>query len=328
MGRLRAPGAGRRRASTASADQWGEPLNGNFGQLLKLKAKYPKLKVMLSLGGWSWSKYFSDAALTPQSRAALVSSCVDRFIKGNLPALGPGDAGGPGSAAGLFDGIDVDWEWPGSEGNVGNVVRPEDKANLTLLLQEFRTQLDAYGAQTNKHYELSAFLPADPAKIAAGFDGPKIFSSLDFGNVQGYDYHGTWETVTNQQSAIRVPRGAPVDPRTSASTARCKPGSGRRPPRPARPRHPVLRAGLDRRDRRRRRPVPAGDRSGGGHLGRRQRGLQGAEDAAQQGLHGAPRPRVRVRLAVRRDDVLDVRRPGDRVLQKALYIRRRASAAR
>jgi chitinase len=80
------------------AGKWGDVLNGNFGQLLKLKAKYPKLKVILSLGGWSESKYFSDAALTPQSRAAFVSSCVDRFIKGNLPSLGPGDAGGPGSA--------------------------------------------------------------------------------------------------------------------------------------------------------------------------------------------------------------------------------------
>ena len=194
------------------AGQWGDPLNGNFGQLLKLKAKYPKLKVMLSLGGWSWSKYFSDAALTPQSRAAFVSSCVDRFIKGNLPSLGPGDAGGPGSAAGLFDGFDIDWEWPGSEGNAGNVVRPEDKANLSLLLAEFRRQLDAYGAQTHQHYALSAFLPADPAKIAAGFDGQQIFRSLDYGNVQGYDFHGTWESVTNQQSAIRVPSGAPTTP--------------------------------------------------------------------------------------------------------------------
>ena len=50
------------------ADQWGEPLNGNFGQLLKLKAKHPELKVLMSLGGWTWSKYFSDAALTAESR--------------------------------------------------------------------------------------------------------------------------------------------------------------------------------------------------------------------------------------------------------------------
>jgi chitinase len=212
------------------AGQWGDPLNGNFGQLLKLKAKYPKLKVILSLGGFTQSKYFSDAALTPQSRAAFVSSCVDRFIKGNLPPLGPGDAGGPGSAAGLFDGIDIDWEWPGSPANDGNIVRPEDKTNLTLLLAEFRRQLDDYGAQTHEHYPLSAFLPADPAKIAAGFDGRQIFDSLDYGNVQGYDFHGTWESVTNQQSAIRVPSGAPTTPDFSLdSTVRAWRQAGARP---------------------------------------------------------------------------------------------------
>src|SRR5262245_41858725 len=46
-----------------SGDSWGEPLNGNFGQLLKLKQKYPNLKVLLSIGGWTWSTYFSNAAL-------------------------------------------------------------------------------------------------------------------------------------------------------------------------------------------------------------------------------------------------------------------------
>ena len=194
------------------ADQWGEPLNGNFGQLLKLKAKHPGLKTMISLGGWTWSKYFSDAALTPASRRAFVSSCVDRFIKGNLPSLGPGDAGGPGSAAGVFDGIDLDWEWPGSEGNAGNIIRPEDRRNFTLLLAEFRRQLDAYGRETGKHYELTAFLPAAPAKITAGFEGRKIFRYLDFATLQGYDFHGTWESVTNQQSALRVPAGAPSTP--------------------------------------------------------------------------------------------------------------------
>jgi chitinase len=184
-------------------DTWAQPLRGNFYQLAKLKAKHPQLKVLMSLGGWTQSKYFSDAALTEESRRTLVASCVDLFLKGNLPNL-------PGAAAGVFDGFDLDWEWPGSDGNAGNIVRPEDKANLTLLLAEFRRQLDAYGRQTGKSYELSAFLPAAPAKISAGFEGNKIFNYLDFGTVQGYDFHGTWEQMTNHQSAIRVPAGEPV----------------------------------------------------------------------------------------------------------------------
>jgi chitinase len=184
-------------------DTGAQPLRGNFNQLLKLKAKHSKLKVMMSLGGWTLSKYFSDGALTEQSRRTLVQSCVDLFLKGNLPT-------GAGAAAGLFDGFDLDWEWPGSEGNTDNIIRPEDKANFTLLLAEFRRQLDEYGKQTHKSYELSAFLPAAPAKITAGFEGDKIFEYLDFATLQGYDFHGTWENVTNHQSAIRVPAGQPV----------------------------------------------------------------------------------------------------------------------
>ena len=177
------------------ADVAGQPLAGNFNQLRKLKVKYPKLKVLISLGGWSWSKYFSDAALTDASRKAFVSSCVDTFL-----------------STGVFDGVDLDWEWPGSEGNAGNVIRPEDKQNFTLLLKEFRRQL-------GKHKVLTAFLPAAPAKVDAGFEADKIFKYLDFGTVQGYDMHGTWETLTNHQSALFQPAGQPVLPDFTVSGA-------------------------------------------------------------------------------------------------------------
>ena len=192
------------------ADTFDQPLKGNFNQLRELKAKYPNLTVQLSIGGWTYSKFFSDAALTAASRQALVSSCIDMFIKGNLPFVQGDPAGGPGSAAGVFDGIDIDWEWPGSEGNAGNVIRPQDKQNFTLLMAEFRRQLDAYGASVGKHYSLSAFLPADPAKIAAGFEVPQVFSSLDWATVQGYDFHGAWETRTMHQANLLPGRQRPV----------------------------------------------------------------------------------------------------------------------
>jgi chitinase len=195
------------------ADVAGQPISGNLNQLAELKKKNPNLKVLISLGGWTGSAFFSDAALTPASRAKLVSSCVDLWIKGNLPGLAPG------AGAGIFDGVDLDWEWPGSDGNVGNVIRPEDKQNFTLLAAEFRKQLDATGKPSHKHYDLTAFLPAAPAKIDAGFEASKIFKYLDFGTVQGYDFHGSWETRTNQQSALRVPAGAPDNPDFSIQNA-------------------------------------------------------------------------------------------------------------
>ncbi|WP_082598639.1 MULTISPECIES: glycoside hydrolase family 18 chitinase [unclassified Kitasatospora] len=199
-----------------TTDTWDQKLAGNFNQLKQLKTKYPNLKMQISLGGWSYSKWFSDASLTDASRKALVSSCIDMYIKGNLPVID--GRGGAGSAAGIFEGIDLDWEWPNSEGHLGNVIRPQDKANYTLLAQEFRRQLDALTATTGKKYTLSAFLPADPAKIDLGIDVPGLFGAFDFATIQGYDYHGAWETQTNQQSSIKLAAADPSAPNRQFSS--------------------------------------------------------------------------------------------------------------
>ncbi|MGI5420370.1 glycosyl hydrolase family 18 protein [Actinomadura luteofluorescens] len=178
------------------ADTGWEKLRGNYNQLKKLKAKYPKLKVLISIGGWTYSKYFSDVAKTDASRRKFAASCIDTYIKGNLPDYN--GAGGPGTAAGIFDGIDLDWEWPGAEGHAGNHVSPDDKHNNTLLIAEFRRQLDELTRSTGKRYLLSAFTPADPAKIDAGWELAEVAKSMDIFNVQGYDFHGagsdnSWE---------------------------------------------------------------------------------------------------------------------------------------
>ena len=182
------------------ADDPDQALRGNFNQLLKLKEQYPELVVSISLGGWEWSRHFSDAALTEESRERLVSSCIDLYLKGDLPLLN--GAGGDAAAQGVFDGIDLDWEWPGSDGNPHNVVRPEDKENFTALVQEFRDQLDALGTEDDRHYELTAFLPAGGWRLDAGFELDELMPNFDFVTVQGYDYHGTWESVTNHQSNL------------------------------------------------------------------------------------------------------------------------------
>ncbi|QUB99726.1 glycosyl hydrolase family 18 protein [Cellulosimicrobium cellulans] len=176
------------------ADAPGQALAGNFNQLRKLKEEHPDTKVLMSLGGWTWSKFFSKAAATPESREKFVASCIDLYIDGNLPVID--GRGGPGAAAGLFDGIDVDWEWPGapdwSQHPENHVDPVNDKANFTALLAEFRKQLDERGAAQGKDYLLSAYIPVSPTVVNAGWDAPTIFDYLDYGNMQGYDLHGGW----------------------------------------------------------------------------------------------------------------------------------------
>ncbi|WP_081680538.1 glycoside hydrolase family 18 protein [Cellulomonas sp. URHD0024] len=170
-------------------DDLDQHLFGNFNQLRKLKAAHPNLKVEISLGGWTKSTWFSSLAATPQLRQSFVASCIDTFIKGNLPGGGwPAGAGGPGAAAGLFDGIDLDWEYPTQVAG-GNVdVSPADRHNATLLAAEFRRQLDAYGVGTGKHYLLTAALPA--ATSSTTYYELKEFSRyLDWDNVMTYDFN-------------------------------------------------------------------------------------------------------------------------------------------
>ncbi|MEU3602409.1 glycoside hydrolase family 18 protein [Streptomyces sp. NPDC006798] len=197
-------------------DAWDQKLAGNFNELRELKAKHPGLKVMISLGGWSWSTHFSDAVLTAEKRKEFVRSCLDIYIKGNLPVDGP--RGGDGAAAGVFDGIDLDWEWPGSSGEDDTIYRPEDKQNFTAVVREFREQLDAYAKSQprqkdgkRKHYELSAFVPTAPAKIDAGFEVRKLMKDFDFVNLQGYDFHVSGEKTTAQQSALYARNDFSVD---------------------------------------------------------------------------------------------------------------------
>ncbi|NUP39789.1 MAG: glycoside hydrolase family 18 protein, partial [Streptomyces sp.] len=195
-----------------TSDVYNQPIAGNFHQLQELKKKYPNLKILLSLGGWTYSKYFSDAAATAASRQKFVSSCVDMFIKGNIPASG--GYGGPGTAAGIFDGFDIDWEYPGSSGgHLGNHYSTADKANFTSLLAEFRSELNTQGSADGKHYALSAALPGGQDKVAQ-VQTDQIGQYLDFGDVMTYDMHGAWDTTgpTNFQDPLYP---SPNDPSTA-----------------------------------------------------------------------------------------------------------------
>lgn len=184
------------------ADVWGQPLRGNWNQLKKLKARHPGLKVLLSLGGWTWSRGFASAA-RPKSRQAFVASCIDAYIRGNLPAFDA--AGGAGAAAGIFDGFDIDWEYPAACGmTCGNA---EDTDNYTALMAEFRRQLDAL----RPGLELSATIGAGIDKIRV--TRPELYYPyVNAINVMTYDFHGGWESTTNFHSALF---NSPNDPSTS-----------------------------------------------------------------------------------------------------------------
>ncbi|NUR30354.1 MAG: glycoside hydrolase family 18 protein [Catenulispora sp.] len=174
----------------------GQHLYGNFNQLRKLKLAHPDLKVEISLGGWTKSTHFAQVAATPERRASFVAACLDTFIKGNLPTGGwPEDAGGIGAAAGSCDGIDLDWEYPTQIADGNQDVSPADRHNATLLAQEFRKQLDAYGKTTGKHYLLTAALPA--AKNSTKYyELANFVKALDWANIMTYDYNVTGGAVS------------------------------------------------------------------------------------------------------------------------------------
>ena len=169
------------------ADTW--PLYGNFAEILKLKQLYPQLKTLISLGGASAAEAqaFSTAASTEQGRQALVSSCINMFVVGNVGS----DWNGNITAPGLFDGIHIDWEFPAAT----------DTTNFTLLLKEFRKQLDALSAQTGKQYLLSFDGPAG-AQNYTNIDLKSAAELVNFITVDGYNYAGSWDTVTNDASPL------------------------------------------------------------------------------------------------------------------------------
>jgi chitinase len=175
-----------------TADAYGMPIVGNFHQLQELEKKYPNLKVEVSLGGWTYSKYFSDVAATAASRQKFVSSCIDMFINGNIPSQG--GYGGAGTAKGIFSGFDIDWEYPGAPGHVGNHYSAADTANYTALLQEFRNELNTAGAANGKNYTLSAALPSGQDKISK-IQTNQIGQYLTFGDAMTYDMYGAWNAT-------------------------------------------------------------------------------------------------------------------------------------
>ena len=165
----------------------------NFDELALLKTRNPHLKLAISIGGWTGSGRFSDVALTDSSRRLFAQSAIDLFIRQH---------------PGLFDGIDIDWEFPVAGGMQGNVERPVDRENFTLLLAELRRLLDTEGIQDHRHYELTIAASARPQEIA-NLEILRIASLLDFINVMTYDYH-SGPGITNFNAPLYAAKGDPT----------------------------------------------------------------------------------------------------------------------
>ena len=177
---------------------FGEPGAGNichapsqgqantFAPLRALRAAHPGLRLLLSIGGWGNAPEFSDAALTPQSRAAFARTCIDQYIVRNG-----------------FDGIDIDWEFPVHGGVLQNPHRPQDRANVTALLAEMRRQLDVLGAANHRHYYLTIAMPTGrwqqggPYDPSDSYDLGAVARIVDWLNVMTYEMNNTFGPYSN-----------------------------------------------------------------------------------------------------------------------------------
>ena len=168
-------------------DTWSQPYRGCYNQLNNVvRAQHPHLKTFISVGGWTWSGRFSDAALTAQSRLVFAQSCVD-FIRSYN-----------------FDGVDIDWEYPVSGGLSSNVYRPDDEHNYTLLMLELRQQLDAAGAADGREYLLTIAGAAGYDKMV-NYEMAALGELLDWINVMTYDFRGAWDlSLTAHHSGLEA----------------------------------------------------------------------------------------------------------------------------
>ena len=170
--------------STISNGKCTTASTSGINSVLAERQKYPNLKVIRSVGGWG-AAGFSDVASTDAKRKAFVASCIAAFVNN-----------------GVADGFDIDWEFPVSGGLNTIGQSSDDRANVNLLVDEFRTELDAWADAHGKSHRdmlLTAALPAGrwqdsgdnvhgaPYDVLKSFDLAYLGRTLDSINLMTYD---------------------------------------------------------------------------------------------------------------------------------------------
>lgn len=153
----------------------------------QLKARQPHVKVLASVGGWGGSDPFFHLANEPARRAVFIASAL-RFLREH-----------PG-----FDGIDIDWEHPGSNGAANGVAlgSPADGQGYADLMTELRAGLNRLTAETGRLYLLSTALNTTSA-IIDRINFRQAEQALDLVFMMSYDYYGGWSERVGHHSALR-----------------------------------------------------------------------------------------------------------------------------
>ncbi len=181
---------GQKGASTGS-------YKGNFGQLMALKQAQPDLKILPSVGGWTLSDPFY-AFSDPIRRKVFVDSS-EEFLR----------------TWKFFDGIDIDWEYPGGGGANPDLGDPVNGGNTYLLLmQELRTMLDGLSAETGRDYQLTSAVGAARSKITK-IDYAAVSQVIDNIFLMSYDFYGAFDLNTlGHMTGVNPPEFRPGDPQT------------------------------------------------------------------------------------------------------------------
>ena len=146
-----------------------------YKEFTQLKAVNPNLKAMIAVGGWAFNdppyqNRFTNMVSTKENR--------DTFINSAMSFMG--EYG--------FDGLDIDWEYPGADDRGG---KPEDFDNFVSLLQETYAAFKGI-SDRSQSYELSITVPISNWYLQH-FDLSRIPDNVDFLNVMAYDIHGVWD---------------------------------------------------------------------------------------------------------------------------------------